>query len=141
RPALYGERHRRDGGVRRVRRRSWNRRYKRRCLMRSIRPTRITGAAAVALAMLASQVGHAASTVRPARPNPTGMVAKVDAASRSLSPATGSVMLALAQSQGPNLGTWSIGEIDIPLNATGGAGGYTWSVIGSLPPGISSRTG
>ena len=109
--------------------------------MRSIRPTRITVAAAVALAMLASQVGHAAPTVRPARPNPTGMVAKIDAASRSLSPATGSVMLPLTQSQGPNLGTWSIGEIDIPLNATGGAGGYTWSVIGSLPPGISLRTG
>src|SRR5580765_6855529 len=85
-----------------------NRQYKRRCVMRSIRPTGITVAAAVALAMLASQVGHAAPTVRPARPNPTGMVAKIDAASPSLTPATGSVMLALAQSQGPNLGTWSI---------------------------------
>ncbi len=45
--------------------------------------------------------------------------------------------------QGPNFGNFSIGEVAIPLNASGGAspGNYTWQVIaGSLPPGVSLRT-
>jgi hypothetical protein len=38
------------------------------------------------------------------------------------------------QSQGPNFGTWSIGQIETPLSATGGDGTYAWSVVaGSLP--------
>ena len=86
--------------------------------MRSVRLNRITVAAAVALAILATQLGHAASTASSG--NST-----------------------LIQSQDTNLGTWSIGQIEMPLSATGGAGDgtYTWSVIdGSLPPGISLRT-
>ena len=47
----------------------------------------------------------------------------------------------VVQSQGAALGTWSIGQVEIPLSATGGSGtAYTWSVFGSLPPGISIRT-
>jgi hypothetical protein len=58
---------------------------------------------------------------------------------------TGSINFALSvivnQAQGPNLGTYSIGAIQIPLSATGGNGAYSWSVIaGALPPGISLRT-
>ena len=45
------------------------------------------------------------------------------------------------QSQGPNFGTYSIGEVQIPLTATGGDGSYVWSILsGSLPPGVSLRT-
>ena len=44
-------------------------------------------------------------------------------------------------SQGPNLGTYSVGWQEIPLIATGATGPYTWSVVsGSLPPGLSLRT-
>ncbi len=47
----------------------------------------------------------------------------------------------VGQSQGPNFGTYSIGEVQIPLTATGGNGTYTWSIVGgSLPPGVSVRT-
>ena len=44
--------------------------------------------------------------------------------------------------QGPNFGTWSIGQVETGLTATGGDGvNYTWEVIsGSLPPGISLRS-
>ena len=39
---------------------------------------------------------------------------------------------------GPNLGTWTLGTDQIQLNASGGAGTYTWSLVsGSLPPGLS----
>jgi hypothetical protein len=68
------------------------------------------------------------------------MVAKIAAAPRLLNAATGSVMLPLTQSHGPDFGTWRSGPIEIPLGATNGTGSYTWSVIGSLPPGISLRT-
>ncbi|MDO8678503.1 MAG: carboxypeptidase-like regulatory domain-containing protein, partial [Acidobacteriota bacterium] len=45
------------------------------------------------------------------------------------------------QSQGANFGTASIGQLQVPLSATGGDGTYAWSVIaGSLPPGVSLRT-
>src|SRR5437588_238111 len=50
---------------------------------------------------------------------------------------------ALTQNQGPNLGTWTIGPVDLQLNASGGAGSgtYVWSLVsGSLPPGVSIRT-
>ena len=51
--------------------------------------------------------------------------------------------LALAQptiTSGPNYGTWSVGEINAQLLATGGNGTYSWSLIsGSLPPGIAVR--
>src|SRR5437762_10977292 len=56
------------------------------------------------------------------------------------------VPAALAQSppvfsQGPNFGTWSVGEVQAALAATGGNGTYSWSVTaGALPPGISLRT-
>jgi hypothetical protein len=44
-------------------------------------------------------------------------------------------------SQGPDLGTFSIGDVEIPLTATGGNGEYKWSIIsGSLPPGMALRT-
>ena len=40
-----------------------------------------------------------------------------------------------------NLGTFSLGPIQIPLTATGGTGGYTWSITsGSLPAGLVLRT-
>jgi hypothetical protein len=45
--------------------------------------------------------------------------------------------------QGPSFGTFSVGEVAIPLRATGGAipGTYTWQVTaGALPPGVSLRT-
>ena len=45
------------------------------------------------------------------------------------------------QSQGPDFGTCSIGQVETPLSATGGDGTYTWSVVdGSLPPGLALRT-
>jgi hypothetical protein len=48
---------------------------------------------------------------------------------------------AVLQAQGPNFGTHSIGQIEIPLTATRGDGTYVWSVVGgALPPGISVRT-
>src|SRR5687768_12084318 len=49
---------------------------------------------------------------------------------------------AVFQSQGPNFGTFSIGQLETSLSATGGDGtNYAWSVIlGSLPPGVSIRT-
>src|SRR4249920_780602 len=51
----------------------------------------------------------------------------------------------LAQNQGPNLGTWIEGFIQLQLAASGGGGNgtYVWSLVpgtGSLPPGISLRT-
>jgi hypothetical protein len=45
--------------------------------------------------------------------------------------------------QGPNFGSWSLGEVAIGLEANGGggAGDYAWDVIGgALPPGVSLRT-
>ena len=45
------------------------------------------------------------------------------------------------QSQGSNFGTFSIGQIETALSATGGNGTYAWSVVaGSLPPGLAVRT-
>jgi hypothetical protein len=41
---------------------------------------------------------------------------------------------------GPNLGTWSIGEVQMALTASGGSGGYTWQVTGTLPTGVALRT-
>ena len=56
----------------------------------------------------------------------------------------GAVSNAWAQpgiSQGPNLGTFSIGPVQIPMTATGGNGTYVWQITaGSLPPGLSLRT-
>jgi large repetitive protein len=41
---------------------------------------------------------------------------------------------------GPNFGTFSIGEVQFSLTAQGGSGQYTWSVVsGALPPGLSVR--
>ena len=40
-----------------------------------------------------------------------------------------------------NFGTFSIGQLETSLSATGGNGTYAWSVVaGSLPPGTSLRT-
>src|SRR5579871_823131 len=50
---------------------------------------------------------------------------------------------ALAQTitSGPGNRTFSIGQIQVALTATGGTGIYTWALIsGSLPPGISLLT-
>jgi hypothetical protein len=53
----------------------------------------------------------------------------------------GMAMASLTITSGPNYGTWSIGEIQVQLTATGGSGGYSWSVVsGSLPPGLALRT-
>src|SRR5262245_7871227 len=49
----------------------------------------------------------------------------------------------LQQTQGSNFGTWSVGEVQTELRATGGngPGTYVWSVVsGSLPPGTAVRT-
>jgi len=46
-----------------------------------------------------------------------------------------------AMGNGPNLGTFSIGEIQYALSASGGNGTYTWSLTGgALPPGLALRT-
>src|SRR5262245_37175969 len=45
--------------------------------------------------------------------------------------------------QGPNLGTWTAGPIELQLRASGGAtpNVYTWTLLsGTLPPGISLRS-
>jgi hypothetical protein len=61
-------------------------------------------------------------------------------------------VVALAPAQVPNLSaplltitvapnqTWSIGEVQLPLTATGAAGGYVWTISGTLPPGVALRT-
>src|SRR5262249_29997977 len=47
----------------------------------------------------------------------------------------------LTQTNGPNFGTFTVGSIEQQLVATGGIGGYTWSVVGgSLPPGVNLST-
>jgi putative Ig domain-containing protein/all-beta uncharacterized protein len=47
----------------------------------------------------------------------------------------------LSQSEPPDLGTYSIGEVQRSLRATGGDGTYAWQVIdGTLPEGVSLRT-
>jgi len=59
--------------------------------------------------------------------------------------AAASAQATLTQNQGPNLGTWTEGFIQLSLAASGGGGNgtYVWSLVpgtGSLPPGISLRT-
>ena len=45
------------------------------------------------------------------------------------------------QTQSSNFGTFSIGNVQAQLIASGGDGTFTWSVVGgSLPPGLSLRT-
>jgi hypothetical protein len=47
----------------------------------------------------------------------------------------------LAITTGPGLGTWTLGPVQVQLDATGGTGGYTWAYVsGTLPPGLSLRT-
>ena len=47
----------------------------------------------------------------------------------------------LSQTSGPNFGTFSIGQVETALSATGGDGTYTWSLSGgTLPPGLALRT-
>src|SRR5262245_11505972 len=47
----------------------------------------------------------------------------------------------LTITSGPNYGTWSVGEIQTALTATGGNGTYAWAVIsGNLPSGVAVRT-
>ncbi|HUB80572.1 MAG TPA: putative Ig domain-containing protein [Bryobacteraceae bacterium] len=42
---------------------------------------------------------------------------------------------------GNNFGTWTVGEINYALSASGGNGTYTWSIInGALPTGVTIRT-
>ena len=42
---------------------------------------------------------------------------------------------------GPNLGTWTTGEIQLALTATGGNGSYSWNLVsGTLPAGLALRT-
>jgi hypothetical protein len=46
----------------------------------------------------------------------------------------------VVQLEGPNFGTYSIGEVQVRLRASGGDGTYAWSVVdGLLPPGVSVR--
>ena len=46
----------------------------------------------------------------------------------------------LSFSQGPDYGTYSIGQVEIPLTALGGSQPYTWKIVsGSLPPGMALR--
>ncbi|HXT28581.1 MAG TPA: putative Ig domain-containing protein, partial [Vicinamibacterales bacterium] len=46
----------------------------------------------------------------------------------------------VAISTNANFGTWSVGQSETPLTATGGTGTYTWSkVSGTLPPGLAVR--
>ncbi len=41
----------------------------------------------------------------------------------------------------PNLGTWSIGKLQLELSAQGGDGNYSWNVVGNgLPTGLTLRT-
>ncbi|PYR52930.1 MAG: hypothetical protein DMF89_01060, partial [Acidobacteria bacterium] len=48
---------------------------------------------------------------------------------------------AVVQTQNASFGTWSIGQIETPLSATGGNGSYAWSIVaGALPPGVALRT-
>jgi hypothetical protein len=47
----------------------------------------------------------------------------------------------LSITNSPNLGTWTIGEVQLQLSASGGTGTYSWGrVSGSLPPGLAIRT-
>src|SRR5262249_15771087 len=47
----------------------------------------------------------------------------------------------LQMNSGPNFGTFSFGDLQLELDASGGDGTYVWSVIsGSLPPGVLLRT-
>src|SRR3954469_3024169 len=42
---------------------------------------------------------------------------------------------------GPNLGQWTIGEVQMALTASGGAGAYTGNLVsGNLPTGLALRT-
>ena len=40
----------------------------------------------------------------------------------------------------PDLGTYSIGLVEIPLTASGGSGAYTWSIFADVPPGLVLRS-
>ena len=47
----------------------------------------------------------------------------------------------VVQTQSSNFGTFSIGNVQTQLVASGGDGTYTWTVVGGLlPPGLSIRT-
>src|SRR5258708_3635545 len=50
----------------------------------------------------------------------------------------------VTQTVGPNLGTYSVGQLQLQLTASGGDGtSYLWEVVdgfGSLPPGMTIRT-
>ena len=41
---------------------------------------------------------------------------------------------------GPDLGTYGIGQVQIPLTASGGSGAYTWSIFADVPPGLVLRS-
>src|SRR6185503_20551684 len=47
----------------------------------------------------------------------------------------------LSNDLGPNLGTFALGQVEIPLVASGGTGAYSWSIVaGAPPPGLVVRT-
>ncbi|MBZ5585201.1 MAG: Ig domain-containing protein, partial [Acidobacteriia bacterium] len=46
----------------------------------------------------------------------------------------------VAMTIGPDLGVFSVGPVNYDLWATSGQPPYTWSVVGSLPPGLAIRT-
>lgn len=47
----------------------------------------------------------------------------------------------LAVLNGPNYGTYSVGEVQVWLSASGGDGVHSWELVGgSLPPGVALRT-
>ena len=42
---------------------------------------------------------------------------------------------------GPGFGTYPVGQVELPLTATGGSGTYSWSIVGGTPPpGLAIRS-
>ena len=104
-------------------------------------PFSIVSGAAFSLGPLAIQplvVRFRPTAIGPA----SGAVSVTTNVSNTTAPITGTGTTGtLSIGSGPNFGTFSIGQVETPLSATGGDGTYAWSVVaGSLPPGISLRT-
>jgi hypothetical protein len=46
----------------------------------------------------------------------------------------------LAITSGPDYGIWQVGRVEAPITVTGGTGSYSYTVTGSLPPGVGGRS-